>query len=120
MVGLSLIHGEVHAGTLTTRSGTSVIVPADTPSGPSVASIRPSAVSLHRSRPEGSARNTWSMTVSDIDRHPDRVRARLEGPLPLLAEVTPAGADALELRIGDSVWASVKASEVTVAPDLAR
>jgi molybdate transport system ATP-binding protein len=58
------------------------------------------------------------MTVTDIDRHPERVRARLNGPIPLLAELTPSGAEALALTVGDTIWASVKASEVTVTPDL--
>jgi molybdate transport system ATP-binding protein len=58
------------------------------------------------------------MTVTDLDQHPERVRARLDGPIPLLAELTPAGAAALSLCIGDTVWVSVKASEVAVSPDL--
>ena len=118
MVGLSLVRGEVRDGALTTASGARLVVPADSPSGPSVASIRPAAVSLHRAEPEGSARNAWKMTISDLDRHPERVRARLNGPIPLLAELTPAGAEALALNVGDDIWASVKASEVTVTPDL--
>lgn len=118
MVGLSLVRGEVRDGALTTASGARLVVPADSSSGPSVASIRPAAVSLHRAEPEGSARNAWKMTISDLDRHPERVRARLNGPIPLLAELTPAGAEALALNVGDNIWASVKASEVTVTPDL--
>ena len=119
MVGLSLVRGDVIAGVLTDPSGARLIVPADTPQGPSVASIRPTSVSLHRTRPEGSTRNSWLMTVTDLDRHPLRVRVRLTGPVPLLAELTPAGADSLGLVIGDTIWASVKASEVAVSPDLA-
>jgi molybdate transport system ATP-binding protein len=118
MVGLSLVRGEIHDGELITTSGARLVVPLDSPTGPSVASIRPASVSLHRSQPEGSARNVWLMTVTDLDQHPERVRARLDGPIPLLAELTPAGAAALSLCIGDTVWASVKASEVTVSPDL--
>jgi molybdate transport system ATP-binding protein len=118
MVGLSLVRGEVRDGALTTPSGARLVVPADSPSGLSVASIRPASVSLHRAEPEGSARNAWVMTVTDIDRHPERVRARLNGPIPLLAELTPSGAEALALTVGDTIWASVKASEVTVTPDL--
>lgn len=117
MVGLSLVRGEVQGGILTATSGARLVVPADSPSGPSVASIRPAAVSLHRSEPEGSARNAWEMTITDLDRHPEWVRARMAGALSLLAELTPAGADALSLQVGDTIWASVKASEITVTPD---
>jgi molybdate transport system ATP-binding protein len=114
LVGTNLLTGEVRSGVLTTGDGAVVVVPADTPDGAALATIRPSAVGLHRTRPEGSARNVWAMVVADLDRHADRVRTRLVGPIELVAEVTPAGLDALGLRPGDSVWASVKASEVVV------
>lgn len=118
MVGLTLVRGVVHDSALTTSTGAVLVVPADTSDGPSVASIRPGSVTLHRHRPEGSARNVWSMTVRDIDRHPERVRIRLDGPIALVAELTPSGQDALGIRMGDTVWASVKASEIGLAPDL--
>lgn len=118
MVGLSILRGNVHDGVLTTPAGVSLSVPADTPSGPSIASIRPASVSLHRSKPEGSARNSWELRIHDLDRHPERVRVRLTGPFLLLAEITPAATEALALTVGDTVWASVKASEVSVSPDL--
>ncbi|MEX1218685.1 MAG: ABC transporter ATP-binding protein [Acidimicrobiales bacterium] len=119
MVGLSLVRGIVSEGRLTTASGAQLVVPADTAAGRSIASIRPSAVSLHQAKPEGSPRNSWSVIVTDLDRHPERVRVRLQGPIPLLAELTPEGAEALDLKIGGILWASVKASEVAVTPDLA-
>jgi hypothetical protein len=37
-------------------------------------------------------------TVSDIDRQADRVRVRLDGDVPLVAEITPAALDELVLR----------------------
>lgn len=118
MIGISLVRGTVRDGTLVTASGTRIVVPADTPSGRSIATIRPTSVALHRVQPEGSARNCWPMRVIDLDRHPDRIRVRLDGPLVLLAELTPAGAAALDLVEGDEVWSSVKASEVSVLPEL--
>jgi molybdate transport system ATP-binding protein len=56
------------------------------------------------------------VTVTDIDRHTDRVRVRLDGEVPLVAEITPAALDALALRPGDRVWATVKATEITTYP----
>ena len=82
--------------------------------GPVIAVIRPRSISLHRERPEGSPRNVWEARIDGIDRATDRVRVRLGAPLPLAVEVTPAGLDALDVRAGDTVWASVKASEISV------
>ena len=36
--------------------------------------------------------------------------------IPVIAEITPAAVDALELREGNEVWAAVKATEVEVYP----
>lgn len=114
LVGTNLVAGDIRDGVLTTASGTVVVVPGDTPDGPALASIRPSAITLHRQRPEGSARNTWEMHVLDVDRLGDRVRVRLTGPLDLVAELTTAGLAALGTALDDRVWASLKASEVAV------
>ena len=63
--------------------------------------IQPHAVALYPTPPEGSPRNVWAATVADIDRQADRVRVRLDGDVPLVAEITPAALDALALRPGD-------------------
>ena len=116
LVGTNLVAGVVRAGVLRTDTGATVVVPGDTPDGPSLASISPTAIALHRRQPEGSPRNVWSMEVLDVDRLGDRVRVRLGGPLPLVAELTPAGLAALELGPDGRVWASLKASEIVVQP----
>jgi molybdate transport system ATP-binding protein len=54
--------------------------------------------------------------VAEIDQHADRVRVRLEGALPVTAEITPAALAELGLLPGSAVWASVKATEVTAYP----
>ncbi len=54
--------------------------------------------------------------MTDVDRHSDRVRVRLDGTVPLVAEITPAALDALVLRAGDRIWASVKATEISTYP----
>lgn len=76
----------------------------------------PDAVSLHRERPEGSPRNVWRATVSRVEAHAGRARVWLSAPIPMSAEVTPAGLAALPLRSGDEVWAAVKATQVRVHP----
>ncbi len=77
------------------------IVPAEPVDGAAFAIIQPNAVALYLLPPDGSPRNVWAATVADIDRQPDRVRVRLDGEVPLVAEITPAALDALVLRTGD-------------------
>lgn len=114
LVGLNLIAGQLQAGTLTTDQGGAVVAASAAGDGPAFVSIRPQAVALHRGRPEGSARNAWPVTVSDVDHHHDRAHVRLTGAVALVAEVTPAAVIELGLRAGERVWASVKATDIEV------
>jgi molybdate transport system ATP-binding protein len=118
LVGTNLLRGELHGSRFRTDDGAELTVGAHAPvDGPALLAIRPASVSLHRHRPEGSPRNVWSTTVVGVDHGADRVRVRLGGPLALAVEVTPAGYTALDVEVGDAVWASVKASEIGVEPD---
>lgn len=85
--------------------------------GPALVVIRPRSVSLHRDRPDTSARNVWRATVRGMDALGDRVRVHLDGPFELTAEVTPAAVSELGLREGRILWMSVKATEVDSYPD---
>ncbi len=78
--------------------------------------IAPASVALHRRHPEGSPRNVWPATVAELEGFAERVRVRLGGEVPLVAEVTRAAVDELDLRPGVEVWASVKATEVLAYP----
>jgi molybdate transport system ATP-binding protein len=115
LVGVNLLTGTGHDGAITTASG-GRIIPADSVEGPTFAVIEPHAVALYPAPPAGSPRNVWTATVTDVDRQADRVRVRLTGEVPLVAEITPAALDALALQPGDQVWASVKATEITTYP----
>jgi molybdate transport system ATP-binding protein len=115
LVGVNLLTGTGVHGTITTPAGGTVIA-ADHVDGPTFAVIQPHSVALYAAPPEGSPRNVWSVTVADVDRHGERVRVRLVGAVPLVAEITPGGLDALGLRPGDHTWASVKATDVTTYP----
>ena len=115
LVGINLLTGTATNGTITTGTG-GTVVPADHVEGPTFAVIQPHSVALYATPPDGSPRNVWPATVADIDRQADRVRVRLTGAVPLVAEVTPAGLDALGLQLGDRTWASVKATEITTYP----
>jgi molybdate transport system ATP-binding protein len=115
LVGVNLLKGEGSDGMITTPAG-GRIVPARAVDGPALAVIQPQAVALYPRRPDGSPRNVWAVTVADIDRQADRVRVRLTGEVPLVAEITPAALDALVLRPGDDLWATVKATEIVAYP----
>ena len=117
LVGVNLLHGR-SAGAVVdlddSREALALADELDVAAGePVLAVIRPRSVSLHRQRPDTSARNSWEFTVAALDMLAGHVRARLAGPFDLVAEVTPAAVEDLQLREGSPVWASVKATEVT-------
>jgi molybdate transport system ATP-binding protein len=115
LVGVNLLRGTGHDGTITTVTGGRVVL-AEPVRGEAFALIQPHSVALYTEPPGGSPRNVWAVSVADVDRQADRVRVRLTGEIPLVAEITAAALDVLALRPGDRVWASVKATEVTAYP----
>lgn len=116
LVGVNLVAGEVADGVLTTPAGARVVI-ADAAAGPALATIRPHSVLVARGDAgASSARNSWPGTIVDIDRLGERVRVVIDGELPLTAEITAAALDELQLRLGDLVHASVKATDIEVAP----
>jgi molybdate transport system ATP-binding protein len=113
LVGLNLVRGEADHGSVSLPSG-GTLVAADRISGDVFASFTPSSVSLFAERPEGSPRNVWHGTVVALVPHGDAIRVQLDSALPLIADITPGALAALRLHPGDSIWASVKATEVAV------
>jgi molybdate transport system ATP-binding protein len=114
LVGVNLLEGKAVDGHTVRLSGGAELVLADPLPGLDVAvALRPQAIALHRDRPEGSPRNCWPATVTDLEADRDRVRVQLDGPLAVAAEVTPAAVAELGLAPGASVWASVKAVDLT-------
>jgi molybdate transport system ATP-binding protein len=116
LVGVNLLTGTVREGVLMTSGGATVVV-ADAAPGAAYAVIRPHSITITRTPPSGtSARNTWPGHVVDIDRLGDRARVGIDGPVPLTAEITVAALRDLDLRPGDDVHATVKATDIEVAP----
>jgi molybdate transport system ATP-binding protein len=113
LVGLNLYEGTAAGGTFALAGGHVLRVTGEV-HGPAFVLVHPRAVSLHRGSPEGSARNVWPADVDSLDFEGDRVRVRMTGALPIVAEVTPAAAADLHLRDGGPVWVSVKATEIAV------
>jgi molybdopterin-binding protein len=77
-----------------------------------LALCEPSAVTLHLTAPEGSARNVLHGPVQEIRSLGGRSRVSVASSPPVIAEVTTGAADALRLAVGVEVWAAVKATEV--------
>jgi molybdate transport system ATP-binding protein len=116
VVGLNLYAGQA-SGTNTVQTAAGEIVTAGHEhSGASWVAFAPSAVSIFRSRPDGSPRNAWELTVTAVELGGQSARVRLHGALDVTAEVTTAAVTSLRLQPGDRVWATVKATEVTAYP----
>jgi molybdate transport system ATP-binding protein len=114
LVGLNLLRGQGEGTAV--RVGDTLVEVADPVRGDTFVTIAPSAITIHTRRPEASARNTWTGTITAIDLLGERVRVALDGPRPLVAEITPAGLAALGLQPGDQVWTTMKATEIGTHP----
>jgi len=114
LVGNNLVIGSARGTTITSDAGVELSV-ADSWNGPVLATIRPQAVTVSRT-PDAltSSRNSWPMRITGFESSGERVRVHLAGPLDLVAEITARAVEALGLQIGDTVSASVKATEIEV------
>jgi molybdate transport system ATP-binding protein len=115
LAGSNLISGVAGGGRVDTGSQELHIANHDV-SGRVLLTVRPNSISLHRSQPEGSQRNTWATTVQVVEHLGDRVRVGTSGPLPLTVEVTKEASESLGLHGGLAVWVAVKATEIGVEP----
>jgi molybdate transport system ATP-binding protein len=116
LAGANLIVGTAEQGVITS-DGHRLHIADSQLAGPVLATIAPTAISLHQRRPEGSPRNSWQTQVGLIEPLGERVRLRLAAPLPLTVEITLQAAGELNLAAGGSVWVSIKATEIGVEPD---
>jgi len=115
LVGVNLYRGRADGAAVELAGGGRLIAAGDH-RGEVFAAVHPRAVALHRRVPEGTPRNVLAGTADTVDVVGDRVRVRVTGQVPIVAEVTPAAVGELHLADGGPVWASVKATEVTVYP----
>jgi molybdate transport system ATP-binding protein len=113
LVGLNVLRGRAD-GTAVRLSDGSTLVTATPARGEVSACFTPSAVTLTVTEPHGSARNRWAGTVTSVAPHGAAVRVHVDAAMGLVADVTPGSAAQLGLRPGAEVWATVKATEITV------
>ena len=114
LVGLNLYRGTARDTTVTLDAGSFTV--AEPATGPVHVAFSPSAVSIHTAQPGGSPRNSWPVTVAQIEQHAHTVRVHLDGTPPVLADVTPATVAELHLEPGMPLHATVKATEITTYP----
>lgn len=115
LVGVNLLRGEADHGSVRTVGG-QLVAAVGAESGEVFAVVHPRAVAVYRRRPEGSPRNVWPGRASSIELLGNRVRVRIDGVVPLVAEVTPSALKELQLVEGEEVWLAFKATDVGVYP----
>jgi molybdate transport system ATP-binding protein len=120
LLGVTLLRGTAREGGLTVDGGGLLHLADHGLAGRVLAVVRPESVTVHRQRPEGSARNAWSGVVSSLQPSHDRVRVHVQGTPSVVAAVTPAAVADLGLVRGAEVWVSVKAVEIDVYPTPSR
>jgi len=115
LVGLNLFPGRVAGSAVVLDHGGTLVVPDHGSHGQVLVAVRPSAVTVSTSRPDGtSARNGWQGAVVGLTLLADRVRLDVDGPPRTLVDVTPAAVAELGLHAGAQVWLSVKATDLEV------
>lgn len=128
LAGLNFLPGVLHAAGVRTAGGLEIAghvedvdrsrepgpgepAPPQTPGSPGVAVFPPSAVSVFLDDAHGSPRNSFPVTITDLEPHGDQVRVRAGG---LAADITPAASADLALVPGMTVHFVVKAAAVSV------
>ncbi|MFE2426167.1 ABC transporter ATP-binding protein [Streptomyces sp. NPDC059373] len=115
LVGLNLYQGRADGHAVHLDDGPHITTTEDL-TGPVFVAFPPSAVTLHRDRPDSSARNAWQGEITGLESHGDQIRVDLTGELPLTADLTTAAVAELGLHTGAAVWATVKAAQTHAYP----
>jgi molybdate transport system ATP-binding protein len=115
LVGLNLLHG-VASGTAVELDAGGLLTTSEPATGRVFVVMRPSGVAVHREHPAGSPRNVWPGTITNLEQHGDLVRLTTAGAPALFVDVTAEAVAELDLGVGEAVWLSVKATDLTVYP----
>jgi molybdate transport system ATP-binding protein len=113
LVGLNLLHGRAAGTSVLLDDGTRWIV-AEQANGDVYVVVRPSSVAVHLEEPAGSPRNVWRGQISTLEQHGDLVRLTIAGVPDIFVDVTAEAVADLRLGVGQAVWCSVKATDLTV------
>jgi molybdate transport system ATP-binding protein len=115
LTGVNLLRGRA-SGSIVELDGGGKLAAAEPASGPVLAVIAPAAVSVYRQRPEQAPENLWAGQIRGVDLLGDRVRVRVDGAPPIIAEVMPHAVDELKLDEGGELWAGVEPAAIVVYP----
>ena len=119
VVGVNLYRGMAAGGTVALDGGGALAV-ADAPDGRVLATVRPSAFTVHTAAPEhSSARNVWAARIASLAPLGDRIRLTADGEHTALVDVTAAAVAELGLAPGMPIWLTAKATDVTAYRDAA-
>jgi molybdate transport system ATP-binding protein len=116
LAGLNLLTGAVTATGITTPAGQVISGHRDdttVPGQTGVAVFPPAAVSVFLTEEHGSPRNSFPVTITDLEPHGDQIRVRAGG---LAADITPAASADLGLTPGMGVHFVIKAAAITIHP----
>lgn len=116
LIGTNLFAGTASGNTIAIQGGGTLIAADRLQAGPAFAVVHPRAVALHRTPPEGSARNAWPGTITAVEPVGDRYRVRIEAEPSVVAEVSATTVSDLRLTEATAVWVTVKATEIDVYP----
>ena len=113
LVGLNVLAGTSRGTRVEVGDGTELVTttPYD---GVVHVTFPPAAVALSREPGSGSARNQWRGRVVSVAPHGPVVRVQVDAAGGLIADVTAESAGRLGVAPGQPVFATVKATEVTV------
>lgn len=121
IAGINLRSGSMlEDGNIRTPGGATIagLTETDVPAGtPAVAMFEPRAVSVYLEAPQGSPRNTFAVTIAEIENRGSTVRVRAEddgGQPGLSADITTAAAAELDLIPGGAATFVVKATETVI------
>lgn len=113
LVGLNVLAGR-SVGNRVDLDSDGELVTSTSYDGRVNATFSPAAVTVGLDAPTGSARNQWRGQVVSVAPHGLAVRVHLDAGGGLIADVTAESAGRLGLTPGREVWATVKATEVSV------
>jgi molybdate transport system ATP-binding protein len=115
LIGVNLYRG-TSRGTTVELAGGGTFITAEPREGTVLLSFPPSAVSLHRAAPHGSARNVWPVTIRGLEGRGTITRVQLSGTPDVVVDITPAAVADLDLSRGTALWAELKATEIRTYP----